>query len=528
MQILRPVHGALPARRGAALLMAFLVIVVIILIAGQISRATSTSSRVARNEEILMTMDLAIESALLQVHEDLRADAEADAAAGEAGAGGGAGAAGAALGAVTGGGEPGGEGTPASDSREDDWARPQRTELNGMRLRILIQDEESKFNLLSIMTEDEEEAEKAFDRLVRVLDLARGDTEADIDGGQARAMAEKIKSLLVARRETYLPQAVLLSDDEENEDHSMLLSLRELVALEEFSEDDFRDFRDAKGSIVHSLESFLTVWSSLTTFDQLGTRGAASAGQAGGAADPGQPSAPGEGPAEGEEGSADGEGEAEGQGEGEGAGEDAQTGAGEDGLAGAAGAGDQGAGVAPSVEPVSGAINANTAPLAVLAALFDDREVPARFWSEVLEYRNAEDEEVEENEDPPLDEYGEEITIKQFFDDVNELSKVDGWDDIEPIHQGAIQQLVATQSNVFSIYVTARKPTGVDGEAPPPADREELVEQDANGTGLVRTVRQVVWRKVAGDGTVDIVPIVRWEVLDHVPYEVLDFPDEDR
>ena len=41
-------------------------------------------------------------------------------------------------------------------------------------------------------------------------------------------------------------------------------------------------------------------------------------------------------------------------------------------------------------------------------------------------------------------------------------------------------------------------------------------------------MRQVVWRKVAEDGTVDIIPIVRWEVLDHVPYEVLDYPDEDR
>ena len=522
MQVLHPLHGSAPERRGAALLMAFLVIVVIILIAGQISRATSTNSRVARNEEILLTMDLAIESALLQIQEDLRTDAEADSAAGEAGGAGG-GAAAAVLGAASGGGEGGGaESAPPSDSREDEWARPQRTEVGGMRLRILIQDEESKFNLLSILTEDEEEAEKAFDRLVRVLDYARGDTEVDIDGGQARAMADKIRNLLIARRDSYLPQPVLLSDDEENEDHSMLLSLRELVALEEFGDDDFRDFRDAKGSVVHSLESFLTVWSSLSTFDQLGSRGAASGGQtAAGQAQPETGAPQGE---EGEEDEGEGEGE-EDEGEGGGTAEGGAEGEGAQQEGAAAGGQAQGP---PSIEPVSGAINVNTAPLAVLAALFDERDVPARFWTDLLEYRNEEDEEVEENEDPPLDEYGDEITVKKFFDDVNELSTLDGWGEIEPIFQGAIQQLCSTRSNVFSIYVTARKPTGVEGEAPPPADRRELVEQDVNGTGLVRTVRQVVWRKVAEDGTVDIIPIVRWEVLDHVPYEVQDYPEEDR
>ena len=58
-------------------------------------------------------------------------------------------------------------------------------------------------------------------------------------------------------------------------------------------------------------------------------------------------------------------------------------------------------------------------------------------------------------------------------------------------------------------------------------DRDEMIEQEANGTGLVRTVRQVVWRRVGDDG-VQIIPLVRWEVLDYVPFEVLDFPDEER
>ena len=44
----------------------------------------------------------------------------------------------------------------------------------------------------------------------------------------------------------------------------------------------------------------------------------------------------------------------------------------------------------------------------------------------------------------------------------------------------------------------------------------------------MRTVRSVVWRRVLEDGSVQIVPLVRWEVLDYVPLEVQDFPDEDR
>ena len=41
----------------------------------------------------------------------------------------------------------------------------------------------------------------------------------------------------------------------------------------------------------------------------------------------------------------------------------------------------------------------------------------------------------------------------------------------------------------------------------------------------MRTVRAVVWRRAVGEGEVEIIPLVRWEVLDYVPYPVLDFPE---
>ena len=54
-----------------------------------------------------------------------------------------------------------------------------------------------------------------------------------------------------------------------------------------------------------------------------------------------------------------------------------------------------------------------------------------------------------------------------------------------------------------------------------------LEREEVEGQGLVMTVRSIVWRRDTGEGNVEIVPLVRWEVLDYVPYPVRDFPDED-
>jgi len=90
-------------------------------------------------------------------------------------------------------------------------------------------------------------------------------------------------------------------------------------------------------------------------------------------------------------------------------------------------------------------------------------------------------------------------------------------------------RMLSTQSQVFSIFVTARIVSANDRsrmelrEGPPvPGERE-----DELGNALTMTVRAVVWRVSSEDGTT-IVPIVRWEVLDYTPFEVQDYPDEDR
>ena len=92
--------------RGAVLLLSFLVLMVIIAIVYQLNRVTATDQLVANRDFVSTNMDLAIESAMLEVFEQLRSDGELRQGGGEDD---GAAAAAAAAGAGPGGGEEGGE-----------------------------------------------------------------------------------------------------------------------------------------------------------------------------------------------------------------------------------------------------------------------------------------------------------------------------------------------------------------------------------------------------------------------------------
>ena len=501
-------------RRGAVLMLSFMVLLVLMLILWQIHLSTKTTARVARNEETMITMDSALESALLQVFEDLKTDAESGAAAGAAGG----------AGDLDGGGGGGdapegpGEDSGPTDSKEDEWAHPQRTEINEIQLRILIQDEDSKFNLLSVLTEDEDEAEKAVDRLARVIEWSRKGTRDEIDTGSSRRMANAIADFMRRRADQTLPRPELLSDDEENDDFGLMLSLRELVAVDRelFGSGLFQDFVDDDGAIVHSLGSFLTVWSSVATREEADELAQQASGETADTEEQGEEDESdqeGDGDQQGQQDQGQQDDQQQGDSTGDGSGDEGGDGENEGGQEGGA------------ETPPGWAINVNTAPGAVLHALMDDRDVPYRFWDDVVQYRNEKDETVEENEDPPLDEYGRPIIVRQFFHSTEDLSKVDGWENLEPIVRGELEGLLKTQSSVFSIFITARKPTG-DEQIDPYSRQQDVEREEANWQGLVRTMRAVVWRHAVGEGEIEIVPIVRWEVLDYVPYEVLDFPDE--
>lgn len=524
----RPPIPSSSSERGAALLMSLLVLLVLAALAFQISVTATTDARTARNDVNLTTMDLACESALLEIYDKLSADGEGggDAAGGAGGAAGASGAQPGASdpkdgGANPAGAAPGQDQQPAVDSRRDEWAAPQRTEINEIKLRVIVQDEDSKYNVLNLLNPDEKEAEAAFNRVARILDLCRDGTTADIDERVAQDMARAMLDYMAKRKTASFPRPKLLTDVEKDDDRSFPLTLREFAVLKPFDESLFRDFRDEDGKVVHSIESFLTVWSSLETVAEMQSSQSSGTGAAG---------------ASGAKSGASGAGSNTGSNSATKGG--AQSGSsGQPQTAGQSGAAGGAAGAVKDKSETNGfGVNVNTAPAAVLKGLFDDREVAPRFWDEVIKYRNLEEEkkdgestEEEENpEDAPLDEYGRPVIKRRIFEQLSELQEIEGWDRLLPVAQDKLNQLLSTQSHVFTIYLVARKSTAVEGDtAEAPESAEEMRAEEEKGDSLTRVVRSVVWR-AKKDEKIVLVPIVRWEVLDYLPHEVIDFPDEER
>lgn len=472
----RPRHAA-TSKRGAALLLSFMVLIVVVTIVTQISIGTMTDARVARNDLTLARMDLAIESALMQARIQLREDAAADAEA-EGGGGEEGGSAVPDVGDLGGEDGVGAEEVPA-DKKAD--FPPERTELNEISLRILIQDEDSKINLLNMLATDEERAEEAFQRVVRVLDLFREGTEFDVTLADAQEMAEVMRRHMLERDTQLLPRPELLSDSAEEDRRGLPLGMREFLIHEEIPDVLFTDFRDENDVIVHSVESFLTVWSSPRLYSGNDSATGAPASDAG---------APGS---------------------------DAPT-----------------TGGNSSSEQATGgyAVNVNTAPPVVLKSLFDDRVVNPAFWDEVIEYRNLEDEEAMQDEDgerrePIYDEFGDEELELQFFGSTDDLAEMRSWGDFDGELQARIKDMLTTKSSTFSIIITARRPTAANEDSTTGMDPREAARQEEDSPSLKRVIRSVVWRHQVEDEVV-VTPIVPWEVLPSSPYEVLDYPEEDR
>lgn len=451
--------GARDACRGAALLMAFLVLIVIIAIVYQINTVTLTDERITYNEITRAQMDLAIESVLLQTYEDLAEDARAaQASEGEEGA---APAGGADPGAPTDPGEPP-RNPDTVDSRMDRWYTPQSTSFGDIQLRIFVRDEDSKYNVLNMLQQDEELADLALQRVSRILDYARGGTSEDITSGDAEEMARAMKGYMSERLGGDLPQPVLLTTDLENDEQVVPFTFSEFRALEVFEDSMFEDYFGPDDERIHAITSFLTVYTSPTV-----------------------------------------------------------------------GAEEEASGL-PIADGGWG-VNVNTAPFAVLTGLLDSREVPLSMWEGIRDYRNEQEDPLEDEEEgvedveeePMLDEFGEEIFPTRIFDSLDELEEIYDFSALNETEKSRVTESLSVTSDVFEIVVAARISTSADvNQRLEFESRREQEEYFRSGEHLVRVVRSVVWRR-AVDEDVAIVPLVRWEVLDNAPLQVLDFPDED-
>ena len=355
----------------------------------------------------------------------------------------------------------------------------ERTSFNDIDLRILVQDEDSKYNVLNMVLEDEERAEEGYQTVVRVLDLFREDTEFDLALPDAQEVAEAMRRHMLERDTQVLPKPNLLSDLADNERLGMPLGLREFLVHEEVPEILFRDFRDENDVIVHSIESFLTVHSSLKVYSGAPTD------------ELGLPTDD-----EGAQGS------------------DGPTSNGSSDSDGATG---------------GFAVNINTAPPVVLKSLFDDREVNPAFWDEVIEFRNLEDEEAMQDEDgqrrePILDEYGDEVLELQYFGTLDDLDEIRGWGDFDGELQERIKERLTTKSASFSIIVTAMRKTAADLQDESALDPREAAKREETSPALRRVIRQIVFRHTVEEEVV-VTPVVPWEALPTSPFEVVDYPD---
>ncbi|MEZ5978224.1 MAG: hypothetical protein R3F34_08405 [Planctomycetota bacterium] len=542
--------GRARSRRGAALMMALLVLFILVLIVGQISIGTSTDYRTARNEVQLSTFDLAIESALLKSFEDLKDDLVQESQQQQQNGLPGtdqvdnSGTQGMSqlpgFSDIVGNAMSGGSGGRV-DSRRDLWAQPQRTsEFSPIELRVLIVPENSKYNVLTMLSEDPAEAQKAYDRVVRIIDMFREGTSEDIENYDAQELASLMRDYLQRRGSSTVPRPDLSTYDEDDSDVYLPVSMREFLAIDLFKPEYFRDYRDDNGLVVHSLASFLTVNSAVWTRQEMLQARDAEAGddtsledQAGDLAKQSTGNANGSG----------GETSTVGFGGGSSGGTTTATSGGQliqnGGQGGQSGRGGQNGGGSSNGRPdqaastlLPGAVNLNVAPAAVLKALFEDRDVPPQFWDEVIAYRNEEPEEepgastsYEEEEEPMLDEFGEPIPENQIFESPNTINQIEGWDGLEPIVRTDLKRHVTVSSDVFTIYVTAWISTSADQDVASSREEQERMEQSLGN--LRRTVACTVWRRGEGEDA-EIVPLVRWEVLDYMPYEILDYPEEGR
>ncbi len=375
------------------------------------------------NDALLAAMDNHMVLTLAKVEQSLQDDLdEAELAEEEEvdpGAGGDA-SAGATLDptAAAGGGGLGEQAQP-SDSSQDAWFLPTAFADGDITTYVWVEDENRKFNITSLLSPDEEFARDSHDRLVRLLNELREDTEYDLSSSHANTIADAIRDWLQGyNRNDSMPRPPLKSDGDLGSQQSIPLHLDELLLLRGVTEDLFYD-QVLDRRVVPGLESVLTVYTSWKR-------------------DPGEP-----GQQTGNLGSAV-------------AGDES-----DDSQAAATSSTDEEEGESqPEGEGIH--ININTAPRAVLRGLMSEAELSNSVLDAILRYRN----EVLDEEDGDFasdalndqitDIVEEEVESKQIFESLDDLEQVEEFANLpDPDVKNKFLNLLTTKSDVFSIHLTA-------------------------------------------------------------------------
>jgi len=468
---MRPLRKNTPleSERGVILILAMLVVLVLACVVVQLFFTTTVNREITEHQKIAYPMAMAARGALLQAQavliQDLQnqaADAGTGDEGGDTGTGGDTGGdtgdepgGGPGIDGGDGGGEePAGESGANSDSLVDEWARPGAIAVmtsNELDVKVVIRDEDSKFNILSIVAKDEEYAEECRDRLARLIDTFREDTRADVSMSTADRLVDSMVKWFEGNRDTdRFPKPKIKTGPKDEEPETLdrdeinfPLSIEELQMCEGMTPEILFGFQE-KGERIPGLIEFITCHSNLI-FDEI--------------------------PTDEEEIEDDPYGNETGGEEEEDPPPGGET-------------GDEEEEPEVAIETNNGRININTAPLPVLRALMDDSEITNSVLERIIEFRDKAIEAYEKSLerdwelDNPDDEDEDEDFI--FTDPAEVIERVEDYFEtsfnLEKDAEEKFASLLTVTSNVFTIYVSVRK-------------------TEAN---LCQNFRAVIWRRSGG------------------------------
>jgi hypothetical protein len=493
-----PVRGSRSDESGVALVLALIfsillyILVAELVVAGRMVRATG------ENDALLARMRNQMLYQLAEADDQLLADL-AGAAAADGGGAGGLGSLGDALGGAAGGaggsGAPGpggtapegeGESDPSAecDSSRDSWFQPVGHADDDLTTYVWIEDENRKFNILALWSPDEKFAEFSRDRLVRLIDTLREDSDFDVSVGDAERIVQELRDWVQRPDLEAIPRPLLKSDDERRRDRSAPMHLDELMMLPSVKEDLFFD-KVLDGKVYLGLESVLTIWTSLKVDagdpEKVARQRAVAASRGETAPAPGGEATPPEG-------------------------------------TGSTPGGDTAEEAPPQPDGLGIRINVNTATRPVLRALFPADKIPDRVIDAIIRYRNEEDEEeaakaAEQLPSTDVSDFGDlrlgsEKKFK-FFATVADLEQIEEFANLpDPQMKADFQKALTTKSEVFSIHLATL-----------------FKRNDENRVYLLRRARSIVLRIDDGaDG--QIVPLVPFEERIGLRLQPVDLQDE--
>ena len=460
------------SENGAVLVLVLIFSVLLYIVISQLVTTAKMARLAGANDSLLAKMNNHMRAvALPQVEQLLKDDLSGGDMEGEGGEGG---LSGALSGATGGSGNAGsggaaGEGEqeeeePPSDSSRDNWYEPTAYSNGDLTTYVWVEDENRKFNLLTLISDDQDFADLSRERLVRLLNGLREDSDFDLTHGDASAIADAIKEWLGGdhRNEDNLPRPELKTDKDGTE-ISLPLHLDELIFLESVTEDLFYDkvIADEFGEprLLFGLESVLTIYTSW-------------------ARDPGDPEK------QAQAGNAPNTGQQQGE----------------------------AAAVEPEGEGVR--LNINTVSRPVLRSMFSPSEIPDDVIDAILRYRNEEVEEEEEasEEEEFIDEVQEGSNIKRkiftTLDDLDEIPEFKNLPDKKL--KTAFLDLLTVKSDVFSVHMAA------------------LYKRNEERRVYVMTRLRSVVVRMEGEEEPTIHPVIHMERRNGLRIFPIDFPEEEK